>query len=338
MLARFALLFFFAMRLTQSFIIVMLEVAVEEETMGELPPLGRVKPIRVPEGKETEYGEDRQGNPIHLQYGQDDDIPGTVLPSALPATVSPDGRTSTGGGSPGFNVSDLNIPQNIVTYDEMGHQVITQVSRADLIAGGTGPVERHDPRHQVTPTEIDSRGRKAEDIFRNVTGAAKSSPPPQLGPRNTWGYIPLIEEGGSQMAKQGAKKRKKKQGKTSRRVRKSAPTPPPTPPPTPVPMPEPIAVQLSGSFGTITQHFSGIIRQGVSLVLVTDHRQIPQAYSPPPATGEEPLEMTVQWGDQEVTCFWAGLSFTMPDGSVTFTVLLAEETGQDKAVEVESAL
>ena len=297
--------------------------------MDELPPLGRVKPMRVPVGKEDEYGEDARGDPVHLVYGDDEEIPGTVLPSAIPAVVSSDGRQSSGGGSPGFHVDDLNILQNIVTYDDKGHQVVTRVTRADLMTKGTGPAEHHEPRRSVIAADIVRRGAQAEDIFRQATGAALASPPP-AGPRSVWGRIPSIEEGGAVMveAKQGkrggkakktkkAKKRKEQGSEALLRAGESQLA---------QPLPAPIPVHLTGPFGSITQHFSGIIRQGISLVLVTDHRQIPQAYTPPKATGENPMELQIKWDDQTVNCFWAGIQFSMPDGSVTFTVLLAPES------------
>ena len=294
--------------------------------MGELPPLGRTKPIRVPVGKEHEYGENARGDPVHLVYGEDEEVPGTVLPSASPATVSPDGRRSAGGGSPGFDVNDLDIQQNIIVFGEGGEQIVTKVSRADLLARGTGPAEKHDLRRIVTPAEVARRGERAEEIFKGAEGAALLAPP-STGKKTVWGSVPTIEEGGSDVTAKKAKKKKAKKKAKNRKpaadaqeqsLSRAGESPPAV-------AREPIPVTLSGAFGSIVQYFSGIIKQGVSLVLVTDHRQIEQAYSPPPATGEEPLELTVSWDDQEVECFWAGIQFTMPDGSVTFTVLLAPE-------------
>ncbi len=185
---------FLAMRLTESSAAVMFGATIGEETMGELPPLGRIRPIRVPVGKEEEYGENTQGDPVHLVYGEDEDIPGTVVPSASPATVSSDGRQSTGGGSPGFRVDDLDVPQNIISYGDSGHQVVARVTRADLMTKGTGPAEQHDPRHQVTAAEIAQRSTKAETVFCEATDAAKLAPSPSAGTRNVWGHIPTIEE------------------------------------------------------------------------------------------------------------------------------------------------
>jgi hypothetical protein len=87
-------------------------------------------------------------------------------------------------------------------------------------------------------------------------------------------------------------------------------------------------VLINGPFGQVELTCSGIFRDGIYLVLFTDQRQLSTVYKLPPV--EEPMELTVKYGNHIVTCLWAGISFTMPSGQVTFTILLvAAEEGVD---------
>ena len=97
-------------------------------------------------------------------------------------------------------------------------------------------------------------------------------------------------------------------------------------------------VTLTGPFGQIEAHCSGIFRDGIHLVLFSDRRYLPVVFKLPPVT--EPMELKVEYGGHTVTCFWAGIQFVMPSGQVTFTVLLvaAEEESDSVAPGAETGL
>ena len=85
-----------------------------------------------------------------------------------------------------------------------------------------------------------------------------------------------------------------------------------------------LIVTFKASFGKVTHPFTTLFRDGLCLVLVTDQRQLGSLYTLPDVD-EEFMDVTVQVGDRELDCVWAGIQFTMPDVPVTFTVLLVRE-------------
>jgi hypothetical protein len=97
----------------------------------------------------------------------------------------------------------------------------------------------------------------------------------------------------------------------------------------------PVMVQISGAFGTITQPFSAAFVDNKLLVLVTDLRRLPTAYKFPEITNQEPIPLAISWGGQTIQALHAGICFTLPDGSGTFSVLFInsnEETSDGEGL------
>jgi hypothetical protein len=57
---------------------------------------------------------------------------------------------------------------------------------------------------------------------------------------------------------------------------------------------------------------------------MADHRTLKSSYELPDIT-DDPIELVVKVNDKTISCLWVGIQFTMPDESVTFTVLLVQE-------------
>jgi hypothetical protein len=81
-------------------------------------------------------------------------------------------------------------------------------------------------------------------------------------------------------------------------------------------------VLFEGSFGSFQAGFSSIFKHGIKLILVTDHRITSQSFKPP--ISEEAIFVTVE--GQRMACISQDLGFTMPDGSVSFAILLIDES------------
>jgi hypothetical protein len=291
-------------------------------------PFGRTKSLRVPAGKEDEYAEDRNGEPIHVKYGSDEDLQGIVVPSGK--------HFREGGGSHGFNVNDMDIPQNIVAFDENGQRTVTQVTRRELAAGLANIQDQHKPS-EATPEEIARLGEQAENTFLQVSAAAQTKVSrflrPETAPTEQF-YNPFEEGVMAPKKKAKAKKAKKKSrrgGKIATVARQSVAD---TPPEQEAPdheelagIPEPPTVKISfEALGTISAAVSGVFRDGVCMVMYTDSRQLPSAYTFPEV--DSPIPVTIEYDGHVVSCLWAGIQFTMPNAPVTFIVLLVVEEEQ----------
>lgn len=85
----------------------------------------------------------------------------------------------------------------------------------------------------------------------------------------------------------------------------------------------PVTVQIRGPWGTVNQPFSYVFYDGICLVLLTDHRKLAASYELPDLReGSEFMDIEVHVHGETIPCVWAGIKFTMPDNSATFTVLL----------------
>ena len=267
--------------------------------------MSRVKNIRIPAGKEREYVEDDRGNIVHMTYGTDPKMPGTVLPSGF---VLGDPRGT--GKSAGFSVADLTVPQRLIEYGEHGEMVVGVVTARDALQA------------QATPTaaqavQVSAAGIGVQELFGGALMAAAR-----------------------RMTKKG-KQTTKSRGNTSfPRAGTSAPAAEPsstaveqpTAPARVEQLSQSVPVKITGAFGTITQQFTGIFRDGICLVLYTRQDQLPYVYTPPPLADGEPVSLRVEYDNHVVDCFWGGIQFTLPTAPVTFTVLLVAE---EEAVVVE---
>ena len=291
--------------------------------MNEPPPLGRVKSLRVPAGKEHEYAEDIQGEPVHVTYGADENLPGTVIPTGK--------HFSAGGGSRGFSIDDMDIPQNIIACDAQGQQVITQVTRRQMMRTATKsstplPSKEELKQRQAAPVEeIRKLADQSEAQF--LAAAATSTAAVVETPPSRNEVLDPFEEGVEVVMPTRRKAKRAKKGKKPRRVVESVGVEQPSDTPAGQGQEQPdnrvAVVRIVGPFGQIDAHCSGIFRDGIHLVLFTDRRQLQNVFSLPPV--DDPIKLKVRYGDHTVTCFWAGIQFTMPSGQVTFTVLLIAE-------------
>lgn len=92
--------------------------------------------------------------------------------------------------------------------------------------------------------------------------------------------------------------------------------------------PKTISVSIKGPFGRVKQHYSSVFRDGNQLILMTINEAIQSVYELPEIE-EEAMMVDVQVNEKRLTCVWAGIQFTLPDNSVTFTVLLIAEEQLD---------
>lgn len=88
---------------------------------------------------------------------------------------------------------------------------------------------------------------------------------------------------------------------------------------------KPIYVTIKGPFGKIRQPFSKVFRDDMCLVLKVDHRTLPASYELPDLEDDEVMQLELKIEEHVVQCIWAGIQFTEPDASATFTVLLIQE-------------
>ena len=125
----------------------------------------KVKNIRVPSGKEGEYSKDVQGNIIHTEYGEDEDLDAVVLPSGKGAD-----RFGTGG-QHGVHIDPLDIPQNVVLFDESGMQVVTKTTGRELartIPKGPQVRTSSGDSSELSAEEAERLGANAEATFRGL--------------------------------------------------------------------------------------------------------------------------------------------------------------------------
>lgn len=282
----------------------------------------------IPPGKEHEYIRDANGNAVHVAYGEDAAMDGIVLPTGKHHQV--------GGGSHGFSIDDMDIPQNIIAYNESGQRTITQLTRRELAAGSAAITTSR--LAGTTPEIIQRHEEEAETAFKRAAalkakgGLAIAA---MLQKASSAAYNPF-EGGLMARAKTKKTKAKKKRRTTSRRVVESEGMPiAPEGQEQPkekfredeVEMPAPALVKITGDFGTVSANFTGVFRDGMCLVLYTDTRQLPSGYVLPER--DDPMPLTVQHEQHVVECIWAGIQFTMPNVPVTFIVLLVAEEEHD---------
>lgn len=294
-----------------------------------MPGAGGVEWI-VPPGKEDEYEEDAQGNPVHVKYGKDPLMRGTVLPSGKDRIHS--------GGNYAYTIDKADIPQNIIAYEENGQRIITTSTREKLTAGQKRAGVKTVKPDEATPETIAQLGEQAERVYSQAGEAAKkmlaqlASPTLQQKVAAVMGehYNPFGE---GSMAKKKAKKKKTAKRRTTKkkaqRVVKSeaeAPEPQDLEEKMQAEPLQPVVVKLTGPFGTVSAQFSGIFKDGMCLVLYTDARQVSSVYKLPES--DDPVPLTVEFDGHVVECLWAGIRFTMPNVPVTFIVLLAAEEEQ----------
>ena len=295
--------------------------------MAEAPKSlgGRTPNIRIPAGKE--------GNIIHTQYGRDAEIDAHVLPSGRGGRLGSGGNFD-GGPSKPFDSLGRDLKQNIVLFDERGAlQLVTETDGHEMAAVTPKGPEIRDSSisTELTAAEAEQLGEYAEYQYRGMAALrAKGTPPVPAAPM-TPPPVPVmrhIEEGFVPAPKKASKsgKQTKKKAKKSRRVVESpAEVDPDRNAGEQEPNYLPVEVEINAPFGRLRQSFSGIFRDGGSLILYTDKRYVP-LYTFPEV--DEPMRLTVKWQDKVVSCVHAGICFTLPHAPVTFTVLLIDE-GQD---------
>jgi len=278
----------------------------------------------IPPGKEDEYAEDRQGKPIHVKYGSDPSMSGTVIPSGIDLVNS--------GGSYGFSTDDMDIPQNIIAFEADGERTITTITRREFVASLAGDKAKPVTPHVVTPAAVEQLGDQAEAIFSRVGEAAQAQMLQLMRPETLEKVAAVARpqynpfEGGLMPTKKAKKKKRAK----SRRGVESQPAEPQeaeAPEEAQAAAVQPAVVKLSGPFGSVAAAFSGVFRDGMCLVLYSDARQLPSLYSLP--ENDEPTVLTVEYDEHVVECIWAGIQFTMPNSPVTFIVLLVEKEQAD---------
>jgi hypothetical protein len=85
-----------------------------------------------------------------------------------------------------------------------------------------------------------------------------------------------------------------------------------------------VPVTLKGTFGKMRCQYSAVFKDGQQLILQTNNNEIGMTYELPEIE-EEAMLVEVTVDDKQLSCVWAGIQFTLPDDSVTFTVLLVAE-------------
>lgn len=235
-----------------------------------------------------------QGQLIHTIYDEsgyaDLGIKGTVIPSAkIGAAV---------GGNVAFDPHSEDLPQQIVECTESGMRVLSVTTRAAMAAK-----EAAERASVSTAVSVET----SEQVASSTVGKLA---------------IDLADRGG-EMAKKLVKKRTKRpkrpaRAETSQRVEK---TPEVAAPPS-------VPVTISGVFGQSVQHVSAVFRAGNLVILAVDHRQL-STLCELPQLQDDAMPLQVSWAGQTVPCLWAGVKFTLPDGSITFMLLFVNEEQQD---------
>jgi hypothetical protein len=259
--------------------------------------MSRAKNIRVPAGKEHEYIEDERGNIVHTTYGTDPEMPGTVLPSGI-AIGDPRGT----GKSAGFSVADMAVPQRLIEYGANGETVIGVVTVQDTLRAQQAPAAG------AAAPQVKTAGIDVQELFGGALMAAA---------KRTTRKKAAKTRGSSTLPRAGTAVPAVKSSSTA--VEQLA-----APARVEQPM-QAVPVKITGTFGTITQQFTGIFRDGICLVLYTRQDQLPYVYTPPPLVDGEPVALRVEYDGHIVDCFWGGIQFTLPTAPVTFTVLLAAD-------------
>lgn len=263
--------------------------------------------------------QDELGNPLHTEYERDPQWRGTRIPSGK--------SKSKGGGSFGFDPASLDFEQNIISCEGGDQVTVAKVTARQL---SQADAAEHDlPRdRELPPEELAKLQASAEETYKKASiapepiGEAQApvveaapeavqpdvppSPSDLLGPTEPVEEKPMSTEEQQDVVdgEESAEGQEIKQ-----RAVKSH---------------KPVLVTFKASFGKVTHPFTTLFRDGLCLVLVTDQRQLGSLYTLPDV-GEEFMDVTVQVGDKELDCVWAGIQFTMPDVPVTFTVLLVRE-------------
>lgn len=274
---------------------------------------------------------------VRTQYGSDPQLKATVLPSARPNVAS--------GLSYGFSPDSKQVKQHIISFDESGQIKIAEVTAAQ-ISGSSAVENPTDDRTAASPEEIREMSERAANIYKNM-GAAERAGPHDVPapPENAAGAVPdrftvpTPQKAADQMQEIPDVQIDVSQQEVN----------PPVPPELAnavasiqqmdnevaaapeekvekmqAAKPKPLVVSIAGPFGKMRIPYSSIFRDGICLVLVTDHRQMPGMFELP-EIDTEPLTLELTINQKSVRCIWGGIQFTLPNGSVTFTVLLVQE-------------
>lgn len=253
-----------------------------------------------------EQGRDELGNALHVDYERDEQFKATRIPS---------GRSKeSGGGSFGFDPAALDVEQNIISCDGEGHTVVAKVTAEQLNSAPPTPEHTMARDRPLQSAEIASLQASAEEYYKRAMSPAPmgeaapvlEEPDQPLAPSMSPDVLDVAEP---------AEQERPAVPEILQRAATSAAA---------QPAQQPILVTFSAAFGKVTQPYSTLFRDGICLVLVTDHRQLSNLYTLPDID-DEPMDVTVQANNRELACVWAGIQFTMPSVPVTFTVLLVKE-------------
>jgi len=214
---------------------------------------------------------------------------------ALHATVIPSHRKGGEvGGSMGFDAQNPQIEQNIVVCEGGEMRTIAVVEPGALAKGS---------EKKASPDEAD-----VEQTFLNASNKAPKQAPAGRAVPPVDTDIPTRVE-----------------------VDETHEIPPATldVPNVTIPKRTTVPVAIKGTFGRVRQQYSSVFRDGNQLVLMSRNAELGTTYELPEIEGEEAMVVEVQVNKKTLTCVWAGIQFTMPDDSVTFTVLFIAEEQDD---------
>ena len=224
----------------------------------------------------------------------DENRTGYTWDDTLHATVIPTGkRPEQGGGSLGFDANNPKVKQNIVVCEDNNMRTIAVVDSAE-IKKASSPDSTDSEEEPTLPDPA--------NVEKAFLTAVQKDEPPSLGSPTPAG--PLGPPPGYDARAAG-----------------QTPIPQPTVTPRIV---ETVSVVLKGTFGKMKCQYSNVFRDGRQLVLQTNNHELGVTYELPEVEDEAML-VEVTAGDKQLSCVWAGIQFTLPDDSVTFTVLLVAE-------------
>jgi hypothetical protein len=226
------------------------------------------------------------GGENRTSYGYDSELHATIIPTGKSA--------ESGGGSLAFDAQRPSIKQNIVVCEDGEMKTIAVVDpkalreRVDKVAPSAEEVEQTylTAVNKVPPKETKEMGKSAAPLNVDI--------PTRRVDEETHEIPPATLDSGMD--------------------RVDAPGPAKTA----------VPVTIRGSFGKVRQLYSSVFRDGNQLVLMSRNKELGSRYELPEIEGEA-LQLEVQVNKKLLSCVHAGISFTLPDNSVTFTVLLIAE-------------
>lgn len=229
---------------------------------------------------------------IRTEYTTDKELKASILPTGKSAAA--------GGGSYGFDANNPTFPQNIIVCED---GIMTRIARIEGGVSASQSIGRDPSPEEVEAfymAKANQRSPKAEP----AAGSSKVAEPdiPTASKREIEMQElpqPTLSVGDPSDATESQPAVKKQTGK-------------------------PVYILIKGPFGKVRQPFSSIFRDDLYLVLMTDHRQLETSYELP-TIEDEPMALEIQINKKSIRCLWAGIQFTLPDNSATFTVLLIQE-------------